>query len=77
MMAVRKKAPEAPRKKRSDAKGFKLVGLRLRLDQDAELLRRARERAEELGRAVVDKSEIARAAIDEWLKRHPRKGGSA
>lgn len=71
-MATAKKGAGAPRKKRSDAKGFKLVGLRLRPDQDAELLRQARARAKERGSAIADKSELAREAIDAWLKRTGR-----
>ncbi len=68
-MATTKKGPARPRKKRSDAKGYKLVGLRLTPDQDAELLREARARAEKAGRALVDKSEVAREALDLWMSR--------
>jgi hypothetical protein len=68
-MATKRKAPGATRKPRRDKKGLKLVGLRLRPDQDAALLREARARAEERGRTIPDKSEVAREAIDAWLQR--------
>ncbi|WP_041453452.1 hypothetical protein [Anaeromyxobacter dehalogenans] len=67
-MATAKKGAGAPRKKRSDAKGYKLVGLRLTPEQDAALLRAARAEAQKTGRALADKSAIARQAIDAWLK---------
>lgn len=71
-MATAKKGPTRPRKKRSDAKGYKLVGLRLTPDQDAALLREARARAEKAGRAMADKSEVAREALDAWLAKRGR-----
>lgn len=67
MTAKPKPAPKT-RKTRSDAKGLKLVGVRLRPDQDQAILKAARARANELGRAVADKSEIVREAIDGWLQ---------
>jgi hypothetical protein len=53
-----------PRKPRSDVKGYKLVGVRLRPEQDEALNREAIRRLKDRGGVRPDKSEIVREALD-------------
>lgn len=62
-MAAKKKTTAA-RAKRSDAKGLKLVGVRLEDWQNKALNVEARARAEATGSAVNDKSAIVREALE-------------
>ncbi len=69
LMATRKKAPPAPRKKRSDAKGLTLVGVRLEPAQAKALRAEAFKRAAARGTGKPDASEIVREALEAWLAR--------